>query len=403
MFEPLAPLAADPILGLMALYQQDTNVNKVDLGVGVYKNEAGETPVLSSIKQAEQRLLAKETSKAYVGPAGSLAFNARMADLLLGEGHSALQDGRFVLLQTPGGCGALRVAAELVKVVNPHARIWVSDPTWGNHIPLLGSSGLEIATYPYFDPATNGLRFDEMMAALAQVEPGDLVLLHGCCHNPTGVDLTREQWQAVAQLAQERGFTPFVDMAYQGFGEGLNEDAYGLRLLVDTLPEVLVAASCSKNFGVYRERVGAVAVLGRNAESAAAIKSHLLSIVRGIYSMPPAHGAMLVAEVLGDAALKQQWLDELAQMRQRIKSLREAFVREMNQRGANGRFDFVSRQSGMFSFLGLNESQVMRLRQESSVYLVGVGRASIAGLNSANMDYVCDAVRQVTNLARHQA
>jgi aspartate aminotransferase len=395
MFEPLAPLAADPILGLMALYQQDPNSHKVDLGVGVYKDEMGQTPVLSCIKQAEQRLFENESSKAYVGPTGSVAFNDHMARLLLGQQHRALQDERFVLLQTPGGCGALRVAAELVKVVNPNARIWVSDPTWGNHIPLLGNTGLDIATYPYFDPATNGIKFDEMMDTLAQVGAGDLVLLHGCCHNPTGVDLTHEQWQAIAQLAQKQGFTPFVDIAYQGFGVDVDADAYGLRLLAESVPEVVVAASCSKNFGVYRERVGAVGVISANAQSAVATKSHLLSIVRGIYSMPPAHGAMLVAEVLGDEALKQQWLAELAEMRERIIGLRNQFVREMNQRGAEGRFDFVARQSGMFSFLGLTSEQVDRLRTEFSIYLVGSGRASIAGLNSSNMNTVCDAISRV--------
>lgn len=392
MFELLAPLPADPILGLMALYQQDSNPHKVDLGVGVYKNEAGQTPVLSSIKQAEQRLLHKEITKAYVAPAGHPEFNAQMATLLFGGDHCAVRDERLALVQTPGGCGALRVAAELVKVVNSKARIWVSDPTWGNHIPLLGSSGLEIALYPYFDPATNGVKFDEMMATLAQVDKGDLVLLHACCHNPTGADLSRDQWQAVAQLAQEKGFTPFVDIAYQGFGESLEGDAYGLRLLAATLPELVVAASCSKNFGLYRERVGVVGVLSRNTKSAAAIKSHILSLVRGIYSMPPAHGALLVAEVLADAELKSLWLTELKEMRERIQSLRSQFVREMNQRGAGERFDFVSRQSGMFSFLGLNEIQVAHLQQEFSVYMVGSSRASIAGLNQANMDYVCDAV-----------
>lgn len=395
MFEPLAPLPADPILGLMALYQQDPNPHKVDLGVGVYKDEQGQTPVLASIKQAEQRLLEQEASKAYVGPAGSLEFNARMAELLFGVDHCLLRDDRLVLIQTPGGCGALRVAAELVKAVNPKARIWVSDPTWGNHIPLLGNSGLEIATYPYFDAQTNGLKFEEMMATLAQANASDLVLLHACCHNPTGVDLSRQQWQAISQLALEKGFTPFIDIAYQGFGEGLDEDAYGLRLMAETLPEIVVAASCSKNFGVYRERVGAVAVASRSAENAAALKSHILSIVRGIYSMPPAHGAMLVAEVLGDSPLKQQWLHEVAAMRKRISGLRSQFVQEMRQRGAGHRFDFVEQQKGMFSFLGLDEPQVTRLRNEYSVYLVSPSRASIAGLNNTNMSYVCDAIAQV--------
>jgi aspartate aminotransferase len=399
MFELLAPLPADPILGLMALYQKDPNPNKVDLGVGIYKNEAGQTPVLKSIKQAEQRLLQTEITKAYLAPAGHPEFNTQMASLLFGENHCALRDQRLALVQTPGGCGALRAAAELIRIVNPNARIWVSDPTWGNHIPLLGSSGLNIATYPYFDPATGGVKFDEMMATLSQVGKGDLVLLHACCHNPTGADLSREQWQAVAQLAQEKGFTPFVDMAYQGFGEDLAADAYGLRLLAETLPEVIIAASCSKNFGLYRERVGVVGVVGRNSESAAASKSHILSLVRGIYSMPPAHGALLVAEVLSDAELKSLWLTELTEMRERIQRLRSQFVHEMNQRGANGRFDFVNRQTGMFSFLGLSEAQVSRLQHEFSVYLVGSSRASIAGLNEQNIGYVCDAVGWVSRAA----
>jgi aspartate aminotransferase len=398
MFEHLPQLPADPILGLMAIYQQDSNTHKVDLGVGVYKNENGETPVLASIKAAEERLLLTETSKAYVGPAGSTAFNEAMASLLLGAQHAALQEQRLTLVQTPGGCGALRVAAELVRATRPSARIWVSDPTWGNHIPLLGSSGLDIATYPYFDPATNAVNGEAMLETLAQVGAGDLVLLHGCCHNPTGADLSQDQWRAVAQLAQKNGFTPFVDMAYQGFGEGLDEDAFGLRLLAETVPEVIIAASCSKNFGVYRERVGAVGVVANNAQSAAAVKSHLLSIIRGIYSMPPAHGAMLVGAVLQEEGLRRQWSQELAAMRDRINGLRNRFVLEMNQRGAHGRFDFVSRQSGMFSFLGLNEAQVAQLKDEYSVYLVGAGRASIAGLNAGNINYVCDAIAGVLEL-----
>ncbi len=395
MFELLASLPADPILGLMALYQQDDHPHKVDLGVGIYKNEAGQTPVLASIKEAEQRLFNKEITKAYMPPAGPAEFNSGMASLLFGDGHSALRDERVALVQTPGGCGALRLCAELVRVVNPNARIWVSDPTWGNHIPLLGSSGLDIAVYPYFDPTTNSVKFDEMMDTLAQVGKGDLVLLHACCHNPTGADLTRDQWHQLAELAQKKGFTPFVDIAYQGFGENLDEDAYGLRYLAENLPEVIVAASCSKNFGLYRERVGIAGVVGHNAENAAALKSHLMSIARGIYSMPPAHGALLVGEVLGDAQLKSQWLDEVTAMRERIHGLRSDFSREMKHRGTGDRFDFVSRQRGMFSFLGLTESQVARLQHEFSVYMVGSSRASIAGLNSANMGYVCDAITQV--------
>ncbi len=396
MFERLPTLPADPILGLMSVFRNDPNPHKVDLGVGVYKNEQGETPVLASVQEAEERLIAGQTSKAYVGPAGNLAFNSAMSALLLGS-SSALADGRFAAVQTPGGCGALRVAAELIKTANPSAAIWVSDPTWGNHIPLLGNAGLTIRQYPYFDAATSAVDFEAMMSTLAQVKAGDLVLLHGCCHNPSGADLSPEQWQQVAALALKTGFTPFVDMAYQGFAEDLDTDAYGLRYLVDHLPEVVVAASCSKNFGVYRDRVGLVGVLAVNPASAQAAVSHMLSIVRGIYSMPPNHGAAVVAEVLTDPQLRQRWESEVAEMRSRINGLRHTFSTAMQARLESDRFDFVKRQKGMFSFLGLSEAQVLRLRSDRSIYMLNSSRASIAGLNFANLDYVCDAIAQVVN------
>lgn len=396
MFERLPTLPADPILGLMSLFSNDPNPRKVDLGVGVYKNEQGATPVLASVQEAEQRLLSRQISKAYVGPAGNLTFNAAMSALLLGQ-SSALAEGRFAAVQTPGGCGALRVAAELVKTANPSAAIWVSDPTWGNHIPLLGNTGLTIRQYPYFDAAASAVDFDAMMAALAQVKAGDLVLLHGCCHNPSGADLSPEQWRQVAALAQETGFTPFVDMAYQGFVDDLDTDAYGLRYLIEHLPEVVVAASCSKNFGVYRDRVGLVGLLAATPASAQAAMSHMLSIVRGIYSMPPDHGAALVAAVLTDPQLRQRWEGEVAEMRGRINGLRDTFSAAMQARLDINRFDFVKRQKGMFSFLGLNEDQVMRLRNDYSIYMLNSSRASIAGFNSTNLDYVCDAIAQVVS------
>jgi aspartate aminotransferase len=396
MFERLPTLPADPILGLMSLFSNDPNPRKVDLGVGVYKNEQGATPVLASVQEAEQRLLSRQISKAYVGPAGNLTFNAAMSALLLGQ-SSALAKGRFAAVQTPGGCGALRVAAELVKTANPSAAIWVSDPTWGNHIPLLGNTGLTIRQYPYFDAAASAVDFDAMMAALAQVKAGDLVLLHGCCHNPSGADLSPEQWRQVAALAQETGFTPFVDMAYQGFADDLDTDAYGLRYLIEHLPEVVVAASCSKNFGVYRDRVGLVGLLAATPASAQAAMSHMLSIVRGIYSMPPDHGAALVAAVLTDPQLRQRWEGEVAEMRGRINGLRDTFSAAMQARLDINRFDFVKRQKGMFSFLGLNEDQVMRLRNDYSIYMLNSSRASIAGFNSTNLDYVCDAIAQVVS------
>jgi aspartate aminotransferase len=394
MFERLATLPADPILGLMSLYRNDTNANKVDLGVGVYKNEYGETPVLASVQEAESRMLSRQVSKSYVGPGGNSAFNTTMSELLLGR-SPALVEGRFAAVQTPGGCGALRVAAELIKTANPSASIWVSDPTWGNHIPLLGNAGLAIRQYPYFDAATSSVAFDAMMSTLAQVKAGDLVLLHGCCHNPSGADLSPEQWRQVAELALANGFTPFIDMAYQGLADDLEGDAYGLRYLADHLPEVVVAASCSKNFGIYRERVGLVGLLAANPGSAQAALSHMLSIVRGIYSMPPDHGAAVVAEVLTDPQLRARWEGEVAEMRGRINGLRDLFSKEMMSRLGSNRFDFVKRQKGMFSFLGLSEAEVLRLRTDYAIYMLNSSRASIAGFNSTNMDYVCDAIAQV--------
>ena len=399
MFESLQSLPADPILGLMALLRDDSNPRKVDLGVGIYKDELGRTPVLPSITRAEQRLLIAQESKAYVGPAGNPMFSQAMSELLLGKA-ACLADGRFAAVQTPGGCGALRVAAELIKASRPNAVIWVSDPTWGNHIPLLGNSGLAIRTYPYFDPATSAVNFAAMVEALMQVGPGDLVLLHGCCHNPSGADLTPAQWRQLTELALQRGFTPFVDMAYQGFGETLEADAYGLRYLAEHLPEVVVAASCSKNFGVYRERVGLVGLLAESTATARAALSHMLAIVRGIYSMPPDHGAALVAEVLTDPQLRSLWTGEVGEMRGRINGLRATFSQSMHARLGVNRFAFVQQQKGMFSFLGLTEAQVLRLRSTYSIYMLNSSRASIAGLNAQNLDYVCDAIAEVVREER---
>lgn len=394
MFERISTLPADPILGLMGMFRNDTNPRKVDLGVGVYKNERGETPVLASVAEAESRLISRQTTKVYVGLAGNPLFNSSMSELLLGQAKG-LAEGRFAAVQAPGGCGALRVAAELIKTANPSATIWVSDPTWGNHVPLLGNAGLTIRYYPYFDPRTSGVNFDAMMDALAGVRAGDLVLLHGCCHNPSGADLNPEQWREIAALAQKNGFTPFVDMAYQGFGDDLDADAYGLRYLVEHLPEVVVAASCSKNFGVYRERVGLAGLLTQTPATAQAAMSHMFAIARGIYSMPPDHGAALVAEVLNDAELRAHWADEVGEMRNRINGLRSTFSRAMQERLDSDRFDFVQRQKGMFSFLGLTEAQVLRLRRDYSVYMLNSARTSISGFNRENIDYVCDAIADV--------
>ena len=395
MFENLTLLPADPILGLMDAFRNDNNPNKIDLGVGVYKNEQGATPVLEAVKLAERAILESEQTKLYIGPAGSAEFGSAMKTLLLGADHPALVNNRVSIAQTPGGCGALRVAAELVKKSNPDATIWVSDPTWGNHIPLLGDTGLQIKSYPYYDAANHQVNFEALLDALAQAKRGDLVLLHGCCHNPSGADLSPPQWQAITQLASEKGFTPFIDIAYQGFGKGIEEDAYGIRLMAEQLPELLIANSCSKNFGIYRERVGAVFVVAKNAQQAQVNSSQLARIVRGIYSMPPSHGAAVVTHILENDDLRQHWLGELDAMRERILMLRGQLLEQLTRKGASSDFSFITQQSGMFSFLDISPAQVQRLREEFSIYMTNDSRINVAGINSNNIDYLSSAIVSV--------
>jgi aspartate aminotransferase len=394
MFDSLQALTPDPILGLMADYARDDNPLKVDLGVGIYKDDAGNTPVLGAVKAAEAILLQGQHSKAYVGPAGSAEFNRLLQTQLLGSGHSVLAAGRAATVQTPGGCGALRAGAELIERARPGATIWVSDPTWANHIPLLGSAGLKIVTYPYYSSVDKGVCFEAMLQALEQAKPGDVVLLHGCCHNPCGADLTLEQWRAVAQLVESRGLLPFVDVAYQGFGEGIDEDVLGLRLLAEHVPELLVASSCSKNFGLYRERTGSLTMVAQTPTAASVASGQVCNAVRAMWSMPPDHGAAVVATILGDAQLTAMWHDELSTMRNRINDLRAQLVDGLAASGA-GDFSFIARERGMFSFLGLGSAQVAQLRREFGIYMVDSSRINIAGINSANVDYLSDAVARV--------
>jgi len=395
MFEHLSSLPPDPILGLLASYRADENPNKIDLGVGVYKDEAGHTAVLQAVKEAETRLLQSEETKAYIGPAGTPGFNAAMQGLILGADHPALLADRVRSAQTPGGCGALRVLAELTNRAKAGATIWVSDPTWANHVPLLGNAGLRIESYPYYDRASSSLQFDRMVETLKNVGEGDLVLFHACCHNPCGADLSREQWKVLAEMAQKQGFTPFVDMAYQGFGDSLDDDAYGLRLMAESVPEMLVAASCSKNFGLYRERVGLAMVIYNNGADADKGQSQMLNVVRGNYSMPPSHGAAIVESILADAGLKANWEAELTEMRERINGLRAGLVDSLAAAGAAGDFSFIQRQKGMFSFLGITPEQVQRLQKEYAIYMVDSSRISIAGLSQHNMEYFCKAVASI--------
>lgn len=392
MFEALKPLPQDPILQLMQMYRDDTRPGKVDLGVGVYKDDTGNTPIMAAVHEAERRLLEGETTKSYVGPAGSAGFNEAMARLILGEGNTLIREGRTSVIQTPGGCGALRMAAEFFRLCKPDTRVWVSTPTWANHMPLLGGAGLNIREYPYLNPETLTVDFAAMLNSLESAEAGDVVLLHGCCHNPSGADLTFDQWQMVTELIQRKGLLPFVDMAYQGLGDGLEEDAAGLRYLASQVPEMVVAASCSKNFGLYRERTGALMLVSATEAINKAATSQLLSVVRSHYSMPPAHGAAIVETILGDDALRAQWQGELGGMCERILGLRHAFAEAL---APAGDFSFIARQRGMFSFLGITPEQVRLLRKEHGIYMLESSRVNVAGLNDLVLPNVASAVRSV--------
>lgn len=391
MFEKLERLPPDPILGLAAACRADPNPDKVDLTVGVYMTEAGVTPVFEAIRQAQLQLTAEEQTKVYLPPAGDPDFNHGLQELLLGEGNPVLMQGRVSSVQTPGGCGALRMGAELLAAVNPQARVWVTTPTWANHMPLLDSVGLEVVPHRYYDRAAHSVDFDGMLEDLAGARRGDILLLHGCCHNPCGADLSAEQWQIVTRLLNEQGVLPFIDIAYQGLGDGLDADAQGLRHVVEHCDEVIIAASCSKNLGLYRERTGAVVFVGAARDRAEAMQSQALVAARRNYSMPPAHGALLAGRVLTDPDLGAVWRDELADMCDRINQQRTLLASAL-QRETGLDFGFIEREKGMFSFLGLSADQVLRLREEHSVYMLESSRVNVAGVNQSNVEYLARAV-----------
>ncbi len=395
MFEALQPLPPDPILGLSAAYRADTNPKKVDLGVGVYKDAAGNTPVMRAVKKAEESLLLSQASKAYVDPTGAAEYNDIIANMLLGEQLKESLGQRCVTVQTPGGCGGLRMAAEFIRKANSSATVWVSDPTWANHVPLLGSAGLAIETYPYYDYDSHSVRFEEMLPTLEKVPAGDLVLLHGCCHNPSGADLSQKQWQAVRDVANRQGFTVFIDLAYQGLGDGLEEDVYGVRLMAESLPELIVVSSCSKNFGLYRERTGAITVICKSDESAAVAITLIAAAARANYSMPPDHGAAIVQKVMSTPELHADWETELAEMRDRINSLRALFVARLKAAGIENDFSFIEKEKGMFSFLGVSTEQIQTLINDYSIYLVNSSRINVASINEENIDYLTDSIASV--------
>lgn len=395
MFEHLTAAPPDAILGLTDAWKKDPNPLKVNLGVGVYKDEMGQTPVLDSVKAAEARILAAATSKSYMPIGGAPEYASLVQAMVLGEQHPAIAAGRVRTAHTPGGTGGLRVGADFLRKLRPGGTVWVSNPTWANHKGIFESAGFNVREYAYYDPATRGLNIDGMLKDLNAAEAGDIVLLHVCCHNPTGVDPDAGQWLRIAKLAGEKHLLPFLDFAYQGFGVGVEEDRVGLLAVVDACPEVLVSSSFSKNFGLYQDRTGALSLIAANADQAAKAFSHVEISVRVNYSNPPAHGGLIVSTILSDAALKSQWLAELSAMRQRIAGVRDQFVDGLKQAGIHADFSFIQRQKGMFSFSGLSDDQVAYLREKKSIYIVKGGRINVAGISRQNLGYLCAAIKDV--------
>lgn len=396
MFETLDVAPPDSILGLSEAFRQDPNPHKINLSVGVYKDAQGNTPILASVKEAEQRILARETHKSYLAIEGLAEYDRFVGDLLFGRDHEIVQAKRATTLQTPGGTGALRVAADLLKRKFPKARVWHSRPTWANHPSVFQAADRPLDTYAYIDAAQTGLDFPAMLEGLRKIPVGDVVLLHACCHNPTGIDPTLEQWRQIAAVIAERNLLPLVDFAYQGFGDGLEADAAGLRELSRPGRELLVCSSFSKNFGLYCERVGALTIVAASQPAAEAALSHARVCVRVNYSNPPQHGAAIVATVLGDPGLRSQWEREVDGMRARIHAMRTRFVETMKGKTSKRDFSFIARQRGMFSYSGLTPMQVDELRTKHAIYVVTQGgRINVAGMTDGNMPRLCDSIAAV--------
>ena len=394
MFENISPLTADPILGLMAEFRDDKREMKIDLGVGVYRDDQGNTPIMQAVKEAEKQKLEIESTKSYIGPNGSERYNKFIQNMTLGSNHVVIKDQRIATIQTPGGCGALKIGAELIKKVKGSSRVWVSSPTWANHIPLLGGAGLKINDYDYYCPKTKRIDKSKMFETLEKASDGDIILVHGCCHNPSGVDLDEEDWNNLTELLMRKNLIPFIDLAYQGLGDGLEEDVKGIRKLLSSIPEALVACSYSKNFGLYRERTGGLHVILSSAHTTNAISGQLGSIARGIYSMPPAHGALLVEQILGDNNLTSIWAGELNEMRNRILDLRVKLASKLSE-ATNLDFNFITKQKGMFSFLGISKEQINTLKNKHAIYMVDSSRINIAGLNSNNLEFFVKGIKAV--------
>jgi aspartate/tyrosine/aromatic aminotransferase len=392
MLDKLEVAPPDPILGLEEAFKRDPNPAKINLAAGVYRDETGITPIFRSVKRAEAEILETEISKSYLGIAGAVEYTAAVQSLLFGPHRSVIADGRAITVHAPGGTGALRVAADVIKKAKPDTRAWISQPTWPNHPGLLKAAGLAVETYPYFDAANNCVDFAALVDVLQRVPAGDMVLLHGSCHNPTGADLAPDQWTQIAGLLEQRGVLPLIDFAYQGFGCGLDEDAAGVRRLADRLPEMMIASSYSKNFGLYNERVGALTVIARTPAVAEATLSQVKVVIRTNYSNPPAHGAKIVSTILNSPELRTEWETELDVVRGRIREMRRQFVDGLHARGVDRDFSCLADQNGMFSYTGLTKEQVHRLRNEHAIYIVDSGRINMAGLTQANLPTVCQAI-----------
>ena len=392
MFSNLPTPPTDAIIGLIKQFREDPRPHKMDLSVGVYADQKGETIILDAVKKAEQRLLDTQKTKTYVGMAGDLEFNQTMHEIVFGENFPTT---RIRGVQATGGSGSLRILAEMIGRNRPQSRVWLSTPTWPNHKALLNVAGMPINYYPYFDDPSKQVDFHAMKAALSSLSSDDIVVLHGCCHNPTGANLSQGQWDEVAELAKERGFFPFVDMAYQGFGDNLDDDAYGPRKLAQSVEEMAVAVSCSKNFGIYRERTGCAFVMGKDEADTLTAYAQLQTVSRSIYSMPPDHGAAIVKLIWNDPALRQQWLGELTAINSRMRHLRETLAGRLREATGTPQFDFLTTHKGMFSRLGLTPEQVDKLRNEHAIYLVGDSRMNIAGLQEKRIDTLIQAIMNV--------
>ncbi|QDU86924.1 Aspartate aminotransferase [Pirellulimonas nuda] len=395
MFQSVVSAPPDPILGLTDAFKADPRADKINLGVGVYQDEAGRTPVLPAVVEASRRVVERSDTKNYLPIPGDPAYGLAVQQLAWGEGHEVVESGRAATSHTPGGTGALRVVGDFLHQNLPSTTLWLTTPTWANHPAIFAAAGVPTKTFPYFDPQANALDLPAMLAAIKKMPAGDAILLHGCCHNPTGIDPTADQWKQIADAVYAAGVLPVLDFAYQGFGDGLSEDAAGLREFTRPSAELVACSSYSKNFGLYRERVGAATFVAGDAGRCAVVQSQVKRAIRANYSNPPAFGAALVTTILGDPKLRKQWEGELAEMRGRINGMRKLLVDKLAEHRAPGDFGFIAHQRGMFSFSGLTEPQVAKLKSEHAIYMVGSGRMNVAGVTPANVDRLCAAVAQV--------